>query len=164
MREQCEHDRRGASEAVALEGNAYRLFLQGHQWSGARWVGSEYYERNPIHYWYEGVGIVVERTTEREKTFTFATWRDEGGRERSLRNFVLISDRWIIGGYQNELPLAEQRLPDLVDFVCAKIFRVAVTVPIPSFRFQHLSDEALVAAGIVPDPAGQIHPPNIVSA
>ncbi len=170
MREECKHDRRGREEERFFGGNAYRLFLRGRQWSGARWVGSGYAESKPIHHWYEGVGEVTERATEKKAVFTFETWKDERGwrRERSLRNFVLMSDRWDsgLGGYQNELPIAMHQVPDLVDFVCAPLFEkaAAAELPSPELKILQLRDKTLVEAGLVSDLAGQIHLPNVVPA
>ncbi|MBU2219361.1 hypothetical protein KKG15_02645 [Patescibacteria group bacterium] len=161
MRE-CELDHRSHSEALSLAGNGFTLYLEGNQWWGPRWVGSEYSTSKPDHIWWEGIARIIDITTRRTYIFTFKTWMDKYSRKRDLEDFILISNRWI-GGYEETLPVVESRKSELVDFLCEiTIKKISDSdKPFPRVFFEKLSFKMLVERGFVPDETGQIHLPNL---
>lgn len=49
--DRCENDHHtGERDNLVLDGRLYIMHLQGEHWSGPRWIGTEYYQRNPNHF------------------------------------------------------------------------------------------------------------------
>ncbi len=162
----CERDHRtGESVALALPGKEYCLALQGEKWMGQRWAGSEYYERKPDYYWFEGVGVAEHSPSGRVVHFTFCTWLDEHGRKRELEDFVIISQRWDSGqgGYAKKLSLVGSQRADLVDHICKGIFTKADSSKrlIPEVRFEIMNYNWLLENGFVFDETGQANLPSL---
>ena len=163
---QCEHDHRtGKSATLALPGKEYKLSLQGEEWVGQRWVGSEYYQSKPDHYWFEGVGVIEHSPSERVVHFTFRTWLEEHYKGRELENFVLSSSRWDSdkGGYERRLSLVESRKSDLIDHICEEIIRKVESSNklVPEVVFEQIRYDWLLENGFVFDETGQANLPNL---
>ena len=162
----CEHDHRtGESVTLSLPGKEYKLSLQGEKWTGQRWVGSEYYERKPDHYWFEGVGVAEHSPSGRVVHFTFCTWLEERRGDRELEDFVLVSSRWDsgLGSYEAKISLVESQRADLIDSICEGIFKDAESSKkiVPHVGFGMLSNEWLTKNGFVFDETGQANLPNL---
>lgn len=163
---ECEHDyRTGESAALVLSGKEYQLYLQGEKWTGRRWVGSEYYESKPDHYWFEGVGVVEQHPTRQVIHLTFRTWLEERNRDRELEDFILISSRWDSGqgGYERSLSLVESRRVDLIDHICEGIFKSVESSNklFHAVSFGKMSRDWLFRNGFVFDETGQTNLPDL---
>ena len=164
---ECERDHKtGQSAILVLSGRYYQISLQGKKWAGRRWVGSEYYESKPEHYWFEGVGTLKDTPTGRViEFFTFRTWEEERRRDRELKDFVLASDRWDSGrgGYEAKLSLVESRRTDLVDHMGREVIRqIAYSKKlVPELTFEQMKYDWFVEQGFVFDETGQANLPDL---
>lgn len=166
--DRCEADHRiGKKEVFKICGKQYILCLQGRKWRGGRWVGSEYTESKPDHYWYEGFGSIVNLAIDQEVVFSFCTWEDRCGDDRSLHDFILISNYWGFSlSLQKKLPLVHSKLPELTDHLGEQLFHELckhnygdTQELFPQVDFTPLSYKELVNNGFIFDESGQIHIP-----
>lgn len=147
-----------------LEGLSFDILLTADRRNQTRSHGSDYVCYEAEHFWYNGIGKVVDRNTGQERVFLFSTHDTEDTPADSLKDAIFTMK----GMYSSPDPLiiVPGRESQFVDFLSRRIItkiEAEKNEIIPRYFFDWFEPKELILNGFVADETGQIFLPMIAA-